>query len=116
MRVEAMHHQGVDRATIEALRRRYDASRSTRSPAASPPTLYVRSPLLAIDRRYGPVVLLERLGPYGIVRRPDGLVCWIDTRLPPPDGWSPRAFAGSDEALESVRRRILRHCRGGLKI
>jgi hypothetical protein len=46
------------------------------------------------------------------VRRPDGLVCWIDTRLPAPDGWSPRAFAGSDEALESVRRRILRHCRG----
>jgi hypothetical protein len=112
-----MRHQGLDGATIEALRRRYDASRSTRRrsppvPAASLSPLWVRSAPLVIDRRYGPFEVLERLGPYGIVRRPDGLVCWIDTRLPPPDGWSPRAFAGSDEALESVRRRILRHCRG----
>jgi hypothetical protein len=101
-----MRHQGLDRATIEALRRRNDASQASLSP------LWIRSAPLVIDRRYGPVELLERLGPYGIVRQSDGSVRWIDTRLPAPAGWSPRAFAGSDEALESVRQRILRHCRG----
>jgi hypothetical protein len=101
-----MPHQGLDRATIEALRRRNDTSQASLSP------LWARSAPLVIDRRYGPVVLLERLGPYGIVRQSDGSVRWIDTRLPAPAGWSPRAFAGSDEALESVRQRILRHCRG----
>jgi hypothetical protein len=106
MRAEAMHHQGLDRAIIESLRRRNDASQASLSP------VWVRSAALVIDRRYGPVELLERLGPYGIVRRPDGSVRWIDTRLPHPDGLSPGAFAGGDEALESVRRRILRHIRG----
>jgi hypothetical protein len=101
-----MRHQDMNRATIEALRRRNDASQASLSP------LWIRSAPLVIDRRYGPVELLERLGPYGIVRQSDGSVRWIDTRLPAPAGWSPRAFAGSDEALESVRRRILRHCRG----
>jgi hypothetical protein len=101
-----MRHQGMDRATIEALRRRNDASQASLSP------LWIRSAPLVIDRRYGPVELLERLGPYGIVRQSDGSVRWIDTRLPAPAGWSPRAFAGSDEALESVRQRILRQCRG----
>jgi hypothetical protein len=101
-----MRHQDMNRATIEALRRRNDASQASLSP------LWIRSAPLVIDRRYGPVELIERLGPYGIVRQSDGSVRWIDTRLPAPAGWSPRAFAGSDEALESVRRRILRHCRG----